>query len=80
MKGLPFPPFMVSMVALGEENGMVDKQLLKVNEYFEKDIQRATKRVLSLLEPLILIGFGAFAALILLSTFMPLYKAMGSIQ
>jgi type II secretory pathway component PulF len=51
-----------------------------VNEYFEKDIERATKRVLSLLEPLILIGFGAFAALILLSTFMPLYKAMGSIQ
>lgn len=80
MKGLPFPPFMVSMVALGEENGMVDKQLLKVNEYFEKDIQRATKRVLSLLEPLILIGFGAFAALILLSTFMPLYKAMGQIN
>ena len=80
MKGLPFPPFMVSMVALGEENGMVDKMLLKVNEYFEKDIERLTKRILTLLEPLILIGFGGFAALILLSTFMPLYQSFGSIK
>jgi type IV pilus assembly protein PilC len=80
MKGLPFPPFMVSMVALGEENGTVDKQLLKVNEYFEKDVDRATKRVLAMLEPLILVGFGGFAALILLSTFMPLYKAIGTIK
>jgi type IV pilus assembly protein PilC len=80
MRGLPFPPFMVSMVALGEENGTVDQQLLKVNEYFEKDVERATKRVLTMLEPLILIGFGGFAALILLSTFMPLYKAIGTIK
>lgn len=80
MKGLPFPPFMVSMVALGEENGTVDQQLLRVHEYFEKDIERTTKRVLTLLEPLILVGFGGFAALILLSTFMPLYKAIGTIK
>jgi type II secretory pathway component PulF len=38
-----------------------------VNEYFEKDIERLTKRILTLLEPLILIGFGGFAALIFLS-------------
>ena len=71
---------MVSMVVLGEENGMVDKQLLKVNEYFEKDIERLTKRILTLLEPLILIGFGGFAALILLSTFMPPYQSFGTIK
>ena len=71
---------MVSMLVLGEENGMVDKMLLKVNEYFEKDIERLTKRILTLLEPLILIGVGGFAALILLSTFMPLYQSFGSIK
>jgi len=80
MTGLPFPSFLVSMIALGEETGKVEQQLTKVNEYFEKDITRTTKRVLTILEPLILVGFGGIAAVILLSTFFPLYNAMSQLR
>jgi type IV pilus assembly protein PilC len=80
MRGLPFPGFMITMVGLGEQTGKVPEQLAKVNEYFEKDVRRTTKQVLTVLEPIILITFGGISALILMSTFMPMYSAMGQMQ
>jgi len=80
MTGLPFPSFMVTMIGLGEETGKVPEQLAMVNAYFEKDIRRTTKRVLTLLEPIILITFGGISAVILLSTFFPMYNAMGQVK
>jgi type IV pilus assembly protein PilC len=80
MRGLPFPGFMVVMIALGEQTGRVAEQLALVTAYFEKDVRRTTKRVLTLLEPLILVTFGGISAVILLSTFFPLYGAMGAVK
>jgi type IV pilus assembly protein PilC len=80
MRGLPFPGFMITMIALGEQTGKVAEQLAMINGYFEKDVKRTTKRVLTLLEPLILVTFGGISAVILLSTFFPLYNAMGQIK
>jgi len=80
MVGLYFPGFMVTMIGLGEETGKVPEQLAMVNAYFEKDIKRTTKRVLTLLEPIILITFGGISAVILLSTFFPMYNSMGQIK
>lgn len=80
MSGLPFPGFMVTMIGLGEQTGKVAEQLAMVNAYFEKDIRRTTKKVLTLLEPIILITFGGISAVILLSTFFPMYSAMGQIK
>jgi type IV pilus assembly protein PilC len=80
MKGLPFPGFMITMIALGEHTGKVAEQLALVNGYFEKDVRRTTKKVLTMLEPLILVVFGGISAVILLSTFFPLYNSMGQIK
>ncbi len=80
MKGLPFPGFMITMIALGEQTGRVAEQLALVNAYFEKDVRRTTKKVLTMLEPLILVVFGGISAVILLSTFFPMYNAMGTVK
>jgi type IV pilus assembly protein PilC len=80
MKGLPFPGFMITMIALGEQTGRVAEQLALVNGYFEKDVKRTTKKVLTMLEPIILVVFGGISAVILLSTFFPMYNAMGTMK
>lgn len=80
MAGLSFPGFMVTMIGLGEETGKVPEQLAMINAYFEKDIKRTTKKVLTLLEPIILITFGGISAVILMSTFFPMYNAMGQVK
>ena len=80
MKGLPFPGFMITMIGLGEKTGKVAEQLALINGYFEKDVERTIKKVLTLMEPLILVVFGGISAIILLSTFFPLYNSMGQIK
>jgi type IV pilus assembly protein PilC len=80
MRGLPFPGFMITMIALGEQTGKVAEQLAMINGYFEKDVQRTVKKVLTVLEPLILVTFGGISAVILLSTFFPLYNSMSQMR
>jgi type IV pilus assembly protein PilC len=80
MKGLPFPGFMITMIGLGEQTGKVAEQLALINGYFEKDVDRTIKKVLTLMEPLILVVFGGISAVILLSTFFPLYNSMSQIR
>jgi type IV pilus assembly protein PilC len=80
MRGLSFPGFMVTMIGLGEQTGKVPEQLVRINQYFEKDVRRTTKQVLTIMEPLILIVFGGISAVILMSTFIPMYSALGQVQ
>ena len=80
MKGLPFPGFMITMIGLGEKTGKVAEQLALINAYFEKDVQRTIKKVLTMMEPIILVVFGGISAIILLSTFFPLYNSMGQMK
>jgi type IV pilus assembly protein PilC len=80
MRGLPFPGFMVTMIGLGEQTGKVAEQLALINGYFEKDVERTIKKVLTVMEPLILVVFGGISAVILLSTFFPLYNSMGAVK
>lgn len=76
MRGLSFIPFVISMIAVGEKSGRVADQLDKVAEYYEREVERSLKKLLSLLEPVILIVFGAFAAVVILGTFLPMYQSM----
>jgi type IV pilus assembly protein PilC len=80
MKGLPFPGFMITMIGLGEQTGKVAEQLSLINGYFEKDVERTIKKVLTIMEPLILVVFGGISAVILLSTFFPLYNSMSAVK
>jgi type IV pilus assembly protein PilC len=80
MKGLTFPGFMITMIGLGEQTGKVAEQLSLINGYFEKDVERTIKKVLTIMEPLILVTFGGISAIILLSTFFPLYSSMSQVK
>ena len=55
-----FPPFAVHMIQVGEETGRLDQMLLDVADVYDKEVARAVKRALALLEP----------AMILFLTFM----------
>ncbi len=58
-----FPPLALHMVRVGEETGRLEEMLLKVSDTFEADVRSAVKRLITLLEPgiivimAILVGF-----------------------
>jgi general secretion pathway protein F len=55
------------MIGVGEETGRLDEMLVKVAETYDENVRIAVKRVVSLLEPLILLVMGAVVGFIVLS-------------
>ncbi|MFA5205517.1 MAG: type II secretion system F family protein [Lentisphaeria bacterium] len=69
--GSPFiPPFMLRMLAVGEETGAVDTMLERVAERYENDLRLMVRRILSLFEPATIIGLGLVVAGIVISMFL----------
>jgi len=58
-----FPALAIHMVRVGEETGRLEEMLLKVSDTFEADVRSAVKRLITLIEPgiivimAILVGF-----------------------
>lgn len=73
---VPMVPLALGMIAIGEETGRLTTQFEKIAEYYEKDVTRSVKRALTLIEPALLVVFGAFAAVALFSILLPIYNAV----
>ncbi|MEK7124736.1 MAG: type II secretion system F family protein [Patescibacteria group bacterium] len=74
-----FPPFVVQMIRVGEETGKLDKTLLEVVNFYQKEIKRAIELFSTLLEPIMIIFLGVIVAMLAISVLAPLYGALGSI-
>ena len=73
------PPFVVQMIQVGEETGTLDKNLLQIVDFYNKDVKRAIETFTSLLEPVLIIILGIGVALLAISVIEPLYGALGTI-
>jgi general secretion pathway protein F len=65
-----FPPLTVHMVRVGEETGRLDEMLGRVAQVYEGEIRIAVRRVVSLLEPAIILVLGAVVLGIVLAILM----------
>ncbi len=74
-----FPSFVIQMIKVGEETGKLDRTLMEVVNFYQKEIKRAIDLALSLLEPMLIIFLGIIVALLAISVFAPLYGALGTI-
>ncbi len=73
-----FPPFVVQTVKVGEETGKLDKVLLEVINFYQKEIKRNIDLFSALLEPIVIIFLGIILALLAISVFSLLYSAIGT--
>ena len=69
-----FPSLAVHMIGVGEETGRLDEMLLKVAETYEENVQKAVKRFVSLLEPLIILIMGAVVGFIVISMLLAIFS------
>jgi type II secretion system protein F len=70
----PFPSLAVHMVRVGEETGRLEEMLLKVAETFEADVRIELKRVIGLLEPIIILGMGVLVAFIVVAMLLAIFS------
>ena len=73
------PPFVVQMIQVGEETGKLDKNLMEIVNFYEKEVKRSIETFLALLEPILIIIMGVFVAFLAVSVIEPLYGALGTI-
>jgi len=62
-----FPRMMGQLVAIGEESGALDGMLVKIADRYEADVRRATRTLLSVIEPTLIIAMGSSIGLIVVS-------------
>lgn len=65
-----FTPMVIQMTRVGEESGRLDAMLLELAKVFEEHVGSGIKRLLTLLEPLLILGMGFIIALIIISILM----------
>ena len=62
-----FPKLAVQMIRVGEETGQLQEMLLQVADTYDGEVQTAIKRMLTLLEPVLILGLGVIIAGIIMS-------------
>ncbi len=62
-----FPEFAVQMIQVGEETGKLDEMLIQVADVYDREVSTATQRMLSVLEPVMIVGLGIVIGGIIMS-------------
>jgi type IV pilus assembly protein PilC len=78
-KGGIFPEMVVSMIMVGEETGKIDDMLSKIAVFYEEEVELAVGAMLSLIEPILLVGIGGVVAVILLAMYLPMFEMAGNV-
>jgi len=75
-----FPNMVTQMIGVGEATGAMDAMLSKIADFYEDEVDEATKNMLTLMEPL-LIGFlGVAVGGIVISLYMPLFSMISKLS
>ena len=70
---LAFPARLGTMLRISEEQGNMGTGLLSLSEYFEKELQRTLQRIMTLMEPLVILCTGGLIALMVISMFKAIF-------
>jgi type IV pilus assembly protein PilC len=67
-----FPAIVGQMMAVGEETGKVDEILLKLADFYEKEVDNVVAGITSIIEPILIMVLGGMVGFIVISVFGPI--------
>src|SRR5436309_1163659 len=75
-----FPNMVTQMIGVGEATGAMDSMLQKIADFYEDEVDSATKDMLTLLEPLMIGFLGIAVGGIVISLYMPLFSMIAKLS
>ena len=78
-KETAFPPVVSNLIAISEKAGHLEEILHTLSEFYESEIDFSIKTLLTLIEPVLLIGIGLIVMMIALSIVVPIYQLVSQI-
>jgi len=74
-----FPNMVTQMIGVGEATGAMDAMLQKIADFYEDEVDAATKDMLAMLEPAIIGMLGVTIGGIVISLYMPLFSMISKL-
>lgn len=75
-----FPPLVVRMLRVGESTGKLDKALLNVSYFYNRDVKDAVARAQTMIEPMLTVVMGLLLGWIMLSVITPIYDVIARVK
>ena len=79
-KSRVFPTMVVRMIAIGEETGELEEMLMKIADFYEREVDAAVDGLTSLIEPLIIAFLGIVIGGIVIAMFLPILTLTQAIK
>jgi type IV pilus assembly protein PilC len=74
-----FPNMVTQMIGVGEATGAMDSMLQKIADFYEDEVDSATRDMLAMLEPIIIGMLGVSIGGIVISLYMPLFSMIAKL-
>lgn len=74
-----YPPMVAEMIAVGEETGRLSILLEQTAKFYEESVERQTKDLSTIIEPVLMVMIGAFVGFFAISMISPIYSLSNSI-
>lgn len=75
-----FPPMVISMVSIGEESGSLEEMLDKTADYYDEELDAAISKMISMLEPLMIIVMAVVVGFIVISMLLPMFDMLKTVK
>lgn len=75
-----FPPLVVRMIRVGENTGALDKSLLNISYFYDRDVKDSMEKLLKLIEPALTVILGAILGFIMFSVLGPVYDSFSKLN
>jgi type IV pilus assembly protein PilC len=69
-----FDNMVLQMTQIGEESGALDNMLLKVAEFYEREVDEAVANISTLMEPVIIVFLGVMIGGLVVAMYLPIFK------
>ena len=74
------PPMVYSMIGIGEESGTIEDMLDKTSEYYDDEVDNAISKLVSLLEPILIVFMAVVVGFIIVSIMLPVFDIYDSMN
>ena len=68
-----FPEIVVQMVSTGEETGSLGEMLNNISDFYDEQVETSITGLSAFIEPLLIMLIGAIVAIVVVSTFLPIF-------
>ncbi|MDD2586380.1 MAG: type II secretion system F family protein [Syntrophomonadaceae bacterium] len=74
-----FEPMVTNMIAVGEESGSLDEMLIRMADYFEKEVMYMVDSMMAVIEPVMIFMVALLVGGIVIATLLPVFDLVNAV-